>query len=49
VINSKGRISFSEQNDGLKIQYSLLHNKGIIFDVKNGINCKQFGWNIENG
>ena len=46
VINSKGQISFSEQSDGFKIQYSLLQNEGIIFDVKNRIDLKQFGWKI---
>ncbi|MCK4903769.1 MAG: MGMT family protein [Candidatus Marinimicrobia bacterium] len=49
VINSKGKISFPEQSDGFKIQYSLLQKEGIIFDAKNRINLKQFGWNIENG
>ena len=50
VINSKGKISFPEQNDGFKIQYSLLQNEGIIFDANNGINLKQYGWEpIENG
>ena len=44
VINSKGKISFPEQNDGFKIQYSLLENEGIIFDAKNRINLEQFGW-----
>ncbi len=49
VINSKGKISFPEQSDGFKIQYSLLQNEGIIFDDKKRINLKQFGWdNIEN-
>ena len=45
VINSKGKISFPEQSDGFKIQYSLLQNEGIIFDTKNKINLKQYGWN----
>ena len=49
VINSKGKISFPEQSNGFKIQYSLLQKEGIIFDAKNRINLKQFGWNIENG
>ncbi len=50
VINSKGEISFPEQSDGFKIQYSLLYNEGIIFDAKNRINLKQFGWKpVENG
>lgn len=44
VINSKGKISFPEQSNGFKIQYSLLQNEGIIFGAKNGINLKQFGW-----
>jgi methylated-DNA-protein-cysteine methyltransferase-like protein len=44
VINSKGKISFPEQSDGFKIQYSLLQNEGIIFDTKNQINLEQFGW-----
>jgi len=44
VINSKGKISFPEQNDGFKIQYSLLQNEGIIFDAKNRINLEQYGW-----
>ena len=49
VINSKGKISFPEQNDGFKIQYSLLQNEGIIFDAKNRINLKQYVWKpIEN-
>lgn len=49
VINSKGKISFPEQSDGFKIQYSLLKSEGIIFDVKNQINLKQFGWkSVEN-
>jgi len=49
VINSKGKISFPEQNDGFKIQYSLLQNEGIIFDTNNKINLKQYGWEpIEN-
>ena len=49
VINSKGQISFPEQNDGFQIQYSLLQNEGIIFDAKNRINLKQYGWKpIEN-
>ncbi len=49
VINSKGKISFPEQSDGFKIQYSLLQNEGIIFDSKNRINLEQFGWkSIEN-
>jgi len=50
VINSHGKISFPEDSDGFKIQYSLLQNEGIIFDAKNYINLKQFGWEItENG
>ena len=50
VINSQGKISFPEDSDGFKIQYSLLQNEGIIFDAKNYINLKQFGWEItENG
>ena len=49
VINSKGEISFPEQSDGFKIQYSLLQNEGIIFDSKDRINLEQFGWkSIEN-
>lgn len=49
VINSKGKISFSEESDGFKIQYSLLQNEGIIFDAKNRINLEQFGWKpLEN-
>ena len=44
VINSKGKISFPEQSDGFKIQHSLLQNEGILFDSKNKINLKQFGW-----
>ncbi len=49
VINSKGKISFPEQSNGFKIQYSLLQNEGIIFDAKNRINLKQYGWEpIEN-
>ena len=49
VINSKGKISFPEESERFKIQYSLLKNEGIIFDAKNRINLKQFGWNnIEN-
>ena len=44
VINSKGEISFTEESDGFKIQYSLLQKEGIIFDAKNRINLKQFGW-----
>jgi len=44
VINSKGKISFPEQSDGFKIQYSLLKNEGIIFDNKNRIDLEQFGW-----
>ncbi len=44
VINSKGKISFPEQSDGFKIQYSLLQNEGILFDAKNRINLKQYGW-----
>ena len=50
VINSKGKISFPEQSDGFKIQYSLLQNEGIIFDTNNQINLKQFGWKLtKNG
>ncbi len=50
VINSKGQISFPEESDGFKIQYSLLQKEGIIFDAKNRINLKQFGWeSAENG
>ena len=50
VINSKGEISFPEQSDGFKIQYSLLQNERIIFDTNNRINLKQFGWNLtKNG
>jgi len=49
VINSKGQISFPEQNDSYKIQFSLLQSEGIIFDAKNRINLKQYGWKpIEN-
>ena len=49
VINSKGEISLPKQNDGFKIQYSLLQSEGIIFDAKNRINLKQYGWErIEN-
>ncbi len=47
VINSKGKISFSEQSNGFKIQYSLLQNEGIIFDAKNRINFKLYGWSIK--
>jgi methylated-DNA-protein-cysteine methyltransferase-like protein len=46
VINSKGEISFPEQSDGFKIQYSLLMNEGIKFDTKNRINFEQFGWKL---
>jgi methylated-DNA-protein-cysteine methyltransferase-like protein len=50
VINSKGEISFPEKSDGFKIQYSLLQNDGIIFDAKNSIDLKQFGWKpVKNG
>ena len=45
VINSKGQISFPEESDGFKIQYSLLKSEGIIFDAKNRINLEQYGWN----
>ena len=49
VINSKGKISFNEEDDGFQIQYSLLENEGIIFDANNGINLEQFGWKpLEN-
>lgn len=48
VINSQGKISFPEESDGFKIQHSLLLKEGIIFDVKNRINLKQFGWNEAN-
>ena len=44
IINSKEQISFPEDSDGFKIQYSLLQNEGIIFDSKNKINLEQFGW-----
>ena len=44
VINSKGKISFPEESDGFKIQYSLLKREGIIFNAKNQINLRQFGW-----
>lgn len=50
VINSQGKISFPEKSDGFNIQYSLLQNDGIIFDAKNSINLKQFGWKpLKNG
>lgn len=50
VINSKGNISFPEDSDAFKIQYSLLQQDGIIFGANNRINLKQFGWKItENG
>ena len=45
-INSKSKISFPEQRDGFKIQYSLLTNERVIFDAKNRINLEQFGWKI---
>ena len=48
VINSKGMISFPKGSEGFKIQYSLLLKEGIIFDAKNRINLKQFGWSEVN-
>ena len=45
VINSKGQISFPENSDGFKIQYSLLKNEGIRFGAKNHINLEQYRWN----
>jgi len=44
VVNSKGQISFPEESNSFKIQYSLLINDGIIFDDKNKINLDQFRW-----
>jgi len=49
VINSKGEISFPEESDGFKIQYSLLKNDGIIFDAKNRVNLDKYRWSEENG
>ena len=48
VINSQGKISFSEDSDAFSIQYSLLRQDGIIFDAKNRINLNQFGWSEVN-
>jgi len=45
VIKSKGSISFPEESNGFKIQYSLLIKDGITFDDKNKINLKQYRWN----
>jgi len=44
VINSKGKISFPEDSEGFKIQYSLLVNEGVIFDSNNRIDLKKYGW-----
>jgi len=48
VINSRGKISFPEESDGFKIQYSLLKNEGIIFDAKNRVNLNQYRWSEVN-
>ena len=48
VINSKGKISFPEESNAYKIQYSLLQQDGIIFSVNNRINLNQFGWSEAN-
>ena len=44
VINSKGKISFPEESEGFKIQYSLLIGEGIIFDSKNRVDLNKYGW-----
>ena len=49
IINSKGKISFPEESDSFKIQYSLLKNEGIIFDAKNQVNLNIYRWSEVNG
>lgn len=48
VINSKGKISFSEENDAFKIQYSLLNSEGVKFDNKNRIDLNIYRWSEAN-
>lgn len=48
VINSKGKISFPQNSEAYKIQYSLLTKEGVRFNQKNTINLKLFGWSEVN-
>lgn len=48
VVNSKGKISFPEESEGFKIQYSLLISEGVIFDSKNRIDLNRFRWSEAN-
>jgi methylated-DNA-protein-cysteine methyltransferase-like protein len=43
VINSQGRISFSENSSSYKRQRELLNREGIVF-LKGRIDLKAFGW-----
>ena len=46
VVNSQGRIS---EREGAERQRQLLEGEGIVFDAKDRIDLKKFGWNGKTG
>ena len=46
VVNSQGKIS---EREGAERQRQLLEGEGIVFDAKDRIDLKKFGWNGKTG
>jgi methylated-DNA-protein-cysteine methyltransferase related protein len=44
VINSRGRISLSQEGDGYWIQKAMLESEGIVFDERGRTDLGRFGW-----
>ena len=44
VINSQGRISISRIDLGADLQHALLEQEGIVFDERDRVDMKRFGW-----
>lgn len=49
VINSQGRISYSEARQGNDFkQRELLEQEGVVFDARGKVNLKVYGWRPEH-
>ncbi len=44
VINSQGRISISRVDLGADLQRALLEQEGVVFDERDRVDMKRFGW-----
>lgn len=44
VLNSQGKISLPKESGGYQVQRRLLEGEGIVFDARDRIDLKRFGW-----